>query len=448
MEKREEAFASREPKLEGHVARDLYFDATATSPMEADAIAYYADALSKYSYNPAAVYRGAQEVAKARDEALESLAALLDCHPEEIIVTSGATEASNQVFKTLAWEPFTLFRKSHQDNDAKSSRTYLYLISQGEHPATRENLPFVEQISYPDGTVNEGVALPLEHLRLDLEYLEGFLQDLSKNSPGPRRQVRLLSCILVSNETGAIQPYPEITRLLRTYAPQARLHYDGVQALGKIPLSFRKLGCDYLTLSGHKCGAPKGIGFLLMKKNVQGGQPLMLGGGQQRGLRSGTENVPLLMTAVYCIRKRVENQAQNAEKAQVLRHSFLQGLAARQIPFTELTPDSFTQAASPSTTPLKTPSTTQVPHILAVRFPFIRANPLVNALSARGIYISAGSACSAKESAKASQNYRNMGLSKEAALQVCRITFAPTTSPQEVQALVDAIAGIKEELQI
>ncbi len=430
----------------GNKASELYFDATATSPMEADAIAYYADALSKYSYNPAAVYRGAQEVAKARDEALESLAALLDCDPDEIIVTSGATEASNQVFKTLAWEPFTLFRKSHQGADPKTSRTYLYLISQGEHPATRENLPFVEQISYPDGTVNEGVSLPLEHLRLDLEYLEGFLQDLSKNSPGPRRQVRLLSCILVSNETGAIQPYPEITRLLRTYAPQARLHYDGVQALGKIPLSFRKLGCDYLTLSGHKCGAPKGIGFLLMKKNVQGDQPLMLGGGQQRGLRSGTENVPLLLTAVYCIRKRVENQAQNAEKAQVLRDSFLQGLAARRIPFMELTPESSTQSASPSTT--QVPQATQVPHILAVRFPFIRANPLVNALSARGIYISAGSACSAKESAKASQNYRNMGLSKEAALQVCRITFAPTTSSQEVQALVDAIAAIKEELQI
>lgn len=430
----------------GNKAPELYFDATATSPMEADAIAYYADALSKYSYNPAAVYRGAQEVAKARDEALESLAALLDCHPEEIIVTSGATEASNQVFKSLAWEPFTLFRKSHQGADPKTSRTYLYLISQGEHPATRENLPFVEQISYPDGTVNEGVALPLEHLRLDLKYLEVFLQDLSKNSSGPRRQVRLLSCILVSNETGAIQPYPEITRLLRTYAPQARLHYDGVQALGKIPLSFRKLGCDYLTLSGHKCGAPKGIGFLIMKKNVQGDQPLMLGGGQQRGLRSGTENVPLLLTAVYCIRKRVENQAQNAEKAQIIRDSFLQGLAARQIPFTELTAESFALAASPSTTQL--PQATQVPHILAVRFPFIRANPLVNALSARGIYISAGSACSAKESAKASQNYRNMGLSKEAALQVCRITFAPTTSPQEVQALVDAIAAIKEELQI
>lgn len=440
MEKREEAFASREPKLEGQVARDLYFDATATSPMEADAIAYYADALSKYSYNPAAVYRGAQEVAKARDEALASLAALLDCEPDEIIVTSGATEASNQVFKTLAWEPFTLFRKSQQGADPKTSRTYLYLISQGEHPATRENLPFIEQISYPDGTVNEGVALPLKALRLDLDYLEGFLQDLGKTSSERRRQVRLLSCILVSNETGAIQPYAEITRLLRTYAPQARLHYDGVQALGKIPLSFRKLGCDYLTLSGHKCGAPKGIGFLLMRKNVQGDQPLMLGGGQQRGLRSGTENVPLLMTAVYCIRKRVENQVQNDEKAQILRGSLLQGLAARKVPFTELTPESSVQTASPSQT--------HVPHILAVRFPFIRANPLVNALSARGIYISAGSACSAKESAKASQNYRNMGLSKEAALQVCRISFGPTTTAEEVQALVDAIATVKEELQI
>lgn len=373
----------------------MYFDHTASGLVSDDILAFYSDALKEYNYNPASLHRDGREAKYAIQEACERIASCLDCKAEEIVVTSGASESINTAIAHTV-------RASHR-------RGGRLLSFEGEHAATRESMrAWAELMSRPCLFLPETAEG-----KSDLQALVKALQE---------ENTALVSSMWVNNENGAINDPAAIAALTRKYAPTARIHIDAVQALGKIPLSFRESEADFMSFSLHKIGVPKGIGFLLRKRNIPL-QPLIYGGGQQQGKRSGTENAPLVVTAAYALERMNKEMDERTASVIKLHRLFLEQLRKEEISFRLLSPED------------------AVPHILSLYFPGLRAESLQTALSAEGMDVSIGSACS---SAKSSANpaLLALGLNAEAARHIIRVSFAATNTEEECVCLATAISSV------
>ncbi len=367
----------------------LYLDHNATTPLlpaVADAMRPY---LGGFAGNASSAHRQGRRARQALEDARERIAALLGAHADEVVFTSGATEANNLAVFGLAGEP-----PGH------------LVASPIEHPSVAEPLRHLAAKGF------EVAQLPVS--REGVVEIEA-LGDLV------RPDTRLVALMLVNHEIGAVQP---VESAIATLAP---LHCDATQGAGKLPIDFHALGAATLALSAHKLHGPPGVGALLVRRGVAL-RPLLHGGHQQRGRRPGTEPVALAVgfAAALDLACR-QREARHAHFAR-LRQELLDHLRAHAAPVVVNGPAD------------------ALPTTLNVSFPGLAAEVLLMALDLAGVACSTGSACSSG-SLLPSPTLRAMGVPEDVLRSAMRFSFGATTTPEEVREAARRISNSVNRLR-
>lgn len=382
-------------------ARRVYLDHSATTPVRPEAVAALERVLSVEFGNPSSPHAMGLEAERRVREAREALAAVLGVDPDEILFTSGGTEANNLALRGAA--------RAH-------TRHGRHLVTTAvEHSSVLETMRDLER---------EGFALtvvPVDgHGRVRAEDVLSAVRD----------DTVLVSVMYVNNEVGAVQPVAEIGRELARRRGGGRVplvHVDAVQALGKLPVEPRRLGADLLTVSGHKVHGPKGVGALYVRRGVAL-RPLLAGGDQQGGLRPGTENVPGIVAFGVAARLAARELEETRARLEGLRRRLLEGLRGA-------VPDARVNSPEDG-----------APHILSVAIPGVRGETLVHALAERGVMVSTGSACHSRR-AVVSHVLQAMGLERRLAEGTIRVSMGRDTTAEDVDRFLDALREAVAELR-
>ena len=370
----------------------IYLDHAATTPVAREVADTMYDVLLNGSGNPSAQYPYGAAAKKRLDADRAAVAAALGCKPEELFFTSCGTESDNWAIRLAA----------HQNRHVGRH----IITTAVEHSAVLEPCRQLEQEGYtvtrlaPDRNGNVTAQQVADALRED---------------------TALVSMMLVNNETGCVFPVAEVAALLRERGSKALLHTDAVQAFLKVPFRADTLGADLISLSGHKLNAPKGVGALYIGPRCRAVRPLLAGGGQERSLRSGTEATAQIAGFARAVELRLEDyEAKLAHMAALKQYALDQLLAI----------DGVVRIGDGA-----------APHILAISLVGYPSANVVTDLGGQGICISAGSAC---HRGKLSHVYAAMQLDKKTAAGVLRVSFAPETTREEIDALVSALRRHRE----
>ena len=365
----------------------IYLDNAATTPVpKAVADAVY-DVLLHHCGNPSSQYPAGQEMKKAVEGWRAVIAGALHCPPEHLHFTSCGTESDNWAIQAALWQ---------------GRHTGKHIITTAvEHSAILEPCKLLAQQGYDVTYLKPG-----RDGNITVEQVANAL----------REDTVLVSMMLVNNETGCVFPVAETARLLREKKSPALLHCDAVQGFLKIPCDPAGWGVDMMSLSGHKLGAPKGIGALYIGPRLREPRPLLPGGGQERGLRSGTEATAQIAGFAKAVELRLENYDAKLAHMTALRDYCREKLLAMG-----------------GVVPVGVGT---APHILSVSLVGYPSANIVTELGAEGICISAGSAC---HQGKASHVVSALGLDKKTAAGVIRISFSPDNTTEDVDALCDAL---------
>jgi len=380
----------------------VYLDHAAGTPMRASAVAALVEAAGRAG-NPSSVHGHGQAARAALEDARERLAAVLDCDPLEVVLTSGGTESVNLAI-TGAYR-------------AARGRTGL-LVPGGEHAATVEA---VDALVASEGA--RLVPLPVDaDARLDPVVLRDALAEHAASAA-------LLTVLHANNEVGTVNPVAELAALSR--AAGVPIHVDAVAAFGAIPVSFRGMGADLLSVSAHKVGGPAGVGALVVHRRA-GIRPLLHGGGQERGLRSGTPATALAVAFAVAAEEAAAELATEARRVAALRDRALAGLL-------RLLPGAVVRGADP------TVDGGRLPTNLHVTVPGADGEDLLLLLDAAGVSVSTGSACLAGV-ARISPVLLAMGVPVDEARGALRITLGHTTTEADVDALLAALPRVAPAL--
>ncbi len=375
----------------------IYFDHAATTPPYEDVAKTVAEVMARHYGNPSSLHRLGEESAKLLDRAREVSAAALGVRPREIVFTGGATESNNMAIKGVALQ--------------FAGRGKHLITTETEHPSVLESVKQMVSLGW------EATVLPVDgEGKVTPEQVRGAL----------RPDTVLVSVMHVNNETGAIQPVEDIGRLLKSSAPRVLFHVDGVQGFGKLPISLTEGSIDLYSLSAHKLRGPKGVGLLYVREGLQL-VPLLAGGGQEGGYRSGTENIPYIVAFSKALRLAAEARDARTTKLYRLRGQLIQGLA--EIP--ELTVNSPALGA---------------PHIVHFSYSGMKAEALLHMLEEGGFYVSTRSACSSKRS-EPSRILLAMGKSKDIASSGIRISMGDEHEERDIEALLAALKQSVKRLQ-
>ena len=344
--------------------------------------------------NPSAQYPPGQRAKKQLEADRKTVAAALGCQPKELVFTSGGTEGDNWAIRLGA---------------ARNRRRGRHIITTAiEHDAV---LRTCRQLEAEGWTVT--CLPPTREGSISLEDLKNSL----------RPETALVSIMLVNNELGTVLPVREAAALVKRYDRNILFHTDAVQGFLKLPFTPARLGVDLLTLSGHKVHAPKGVGALYIRSGLPL-KPLLYGGGQERGLRSGTEpTAQIAAFAAACAAGKARMAEDTAHMAE-LKDYTLERL----------------RQAVPEAEPLAEGA---APHILPLTLPGYRSEVLVRVLGDRGVFVSAGSAC---HRGKASHVYEALGLSKARRDGAFRVSFDGTSTRAEIDAFTQALAFARDTL--
>ena len=365
----------------------IYLDNAATTPVpKAVADAVY-DVLLHHCGNPSSQYPAGQEMKKAVEGWRAVIAGALHCPPEHLHFTSCGTESDNWAIQAALWQ---------------GRHTGKHIITTAvEHSAILEPCKLLAQQGYDVTYLKPG-----RDGNITVEQVANAL----------REDTVLVSMMLVNNETGCVFPVAETARLLREKKSPALLHCDAVQGFLKVPCDPAGWGVDMMSLSGHKLGAPKGIGALYIGPRLREPRPLLPGGGQERGLRSGTAATAQIAGFAKAVELRLEDYDVKLAHMTALRDYCREKLLAMG-----------------GVVPVGAGT---APHILSVSLVGYPSANIVTELGAKGICISAGSAC---HQGKASHVVSALGLDKKTAAGVIRISFSPDNTTEDVDALCDAL---------
>jgi cysteine desulfurase len=326
----------------------LYLDYAATTPPYDEVVDTMPELMKKHFGNPSSLHRLGVEAGQLVRQARTIIAKTLECQLDEIIFTSGGTESNNAAIQG------TVRRYRHRGNHI--------ITTEIEHASVYETFKALEQQGF------RVTYLPVDETgQVKLEQLEQALSE----------ETILVSVMAVNNEMGRLQPIEQIGALLKRLHSKVIFHVDAVQAVGKLPLSPARWGIDLLSASAHKLRGPKGIGFLYCRRGLEL-PPLLWGGGQEYGVRSGTENVPAIVGMAKAVRIASDQQQRFFEHTGRLRERFAAGIEA--IP--GLLVNGSGQASG------------MAPHIINFSYPGMKSEVLVHALEQREIYVSTRSACS------------------------------------------------------
>lgn len=342
--------------------------------------------------NPSSLHLKGVKAEEYIKEAREKIAKTLKVSEKEIFFTSGGTESNN----------LALFGTALANRRA------------GKHIVTTA----IEHAS---------VVAPLAYLKeqgFEITYLsvdENGLISLEELESVIREDTILVSLMQVNNEMGAVQPVEKAGEIIKRKNPKTLLHVDAIQSYGKMRIYPRKLNVDLLSASGHKFHGPKGSGFLYIKEKTKI-KPILFGGGQQRGMRSGTENVPAIAGLGVACEEIYQNFDENLIRLREVKQAFLQGLERLEgVHVNGLTGED------------------SAPHIVSVSFEGIdKSEALLHALEEKGIYVSAGSACSSNKPA-VSATLQAIGVPKPMLTATLRFSFSIHTTVEEVEYAITAL---------
>lgn len=383
--------------------RRIYLDHSATTPVDPRVAGAMARALTEVFGNPSSVHGFGQQARAAVDRARRGVAALINAKPNEMIFTSGGTEANNLCIRGVC--------------EASAAHGRHIVTSVIEHPSVRGVCSALEQRGW------EVTRLPV--------YQNGIVK-IEDVRNALRPDTVLVTVMLANNEIGTIQPVTEIAALIRERRAAGQrhlfLHTDAVQAAGRMGLNIEELGCDLLTLSAHKLYAPKGIGALYLRRGVRlVGQNI--GGHQERERRAGTENVPGIVAFGEAARLAREELHERVAHDSALRDRF-----ERRV--TDLIPDIV----------LNGDRTRRLPHLSNISFRYIEGEGLLINLDLQGVAVSTGSACSSG-TLEPSPVIRALGVDDEIARGSIRFSFGKDNTDSDVDYAVEVLAQSVERLR-
>ena len=346
--------------------------------------------------NPSSVHSAGQRARAVLEDARDQIAKAANCNRSEVIFLSGGTEANNQAIKGLYWS-----------ENAKDSKKNIIIISPTEHHALIDPVLWLEtnqgaRVHYvkiaPNGTVD----------------LDDLAQYVAENSD----QIALISLMWVNNETGVITDIARVCEIASAH--KIPVHSDAVAAFGHVPIDFAASGLAALSISGHKLGSPIGVGALIVSRS-QKPVSLLHGGGQERGLRSGTMNHPLAAAFAAAAKEAVGDMQEREARLLVLRDYLEKSVL-------EIVPTAYVTASGAD----------RVPHNAHFVFPGTQSDSLLFLLDQAGVNVSSGSACQAGVIGP-SHVLIGMGKSEADAKACIRVTLGHSTQKEDVQAFIDAI---------
>lgn len=373
---------------------EAYFDNSATTKVLDCVKDAVVDAMCVNYGNAAAKHRKGVEAENLIREAKKAIADTLKVQEKEILFTSGGTESNNTALIGTA---------------LANRRAGKHLITTGvEHPSIYNTMSFLEEMGF------EVTYLPVDHMgHISLEDLEKAI----------REDTILVSVMYVNNEVGAVEPIEAISQCIKKKNPKTLFHVDAIQAYGKYKIRPKKQGIDLLSVSGHKIHAPKGVGFLYIRDGVKI-RPILFGGGQQKGMRSGTENVPGCVGLGVAAREAYKDFDARIEKLYTLREHLIAGLK----PLGGVTING-------------SEDRTNAPQIVSASFEGVRSEVLLHALEDKGVYVSSGSACSSNHPG-ISGTLKGIGVKKELLDSTIRFSLGDLNTEEEV----DYAIGVLGEL--
>ena len=386
--------------------KEIYLDNSATTKIDPQVLAIMARTAEESYGNPSSLHYKGREGERILSASRKELAGLLGVKDKEILFTSGGTEANNMAILGLARR----YRK--RGNHLITTAT--------EHPSILEPLHFLG---------NEGFETT--YLPPDCEGIvhpQAVLEAL-------RPETILVSIMHVNNETGARQPIGQIGALLKKERKALLFHTDAVQSFGKIPLPPGLQGIDAMSISAHKFHGPKGIGALFLREGIML-TPLLGGGGQERGLRPGTENIPGIAGMVLAARQSYAGMKEKAVQLRQMKRALLSSLEQKH-PWIKLNgPKDEDENAEKN-----------APHIMNISFPGIKGEIIVHALGEQGIFVSTGAACHSRAK-KENHVLKAMGVKEEGLESAIRISLSTLTQPEEIlfaaEKINEAISMLKE----
>ena len=382
--------------------RELYLDNSATTRICDEALEKYVKTSKECWGNPSSLhamgFSAEKELSAARESLLRSLGAI----GGTVVFTASGSEANNLAI---------IGRATAKERYKRGAKI---ITTMGEHASVEKPLEYLKNLGY------KIVYVPTVGGEIDMAALERELTS----------DVILVTMMMVNNETGALYDTAAVSKLIKRKCPDAALHVDATQSYMKFPFTKATCGADMITVSSHKIEGPKGVGALVIDKEIikkRDLAPIVLGGGQEGGLRSGTENVPAVAAFGEAIRIAEKNLRERYTYVKGLREYLMERLEA-DLPEVSITK------------PKKA-----APHILNVTLPKIKSETMLHFLSSYGIYVSSGSACSSNSS-HGSSALVAFGRSAEEADYSIRISFSHRNTKDDIDALVDTLKMGLEKL--
>lgn len=373
---------------------EAYLDNSATTRCSARAKDLMVRILTEDYGNPSSLHNKGKEAEDYIRTAREQIARTLKIDGKELVFTSGGTESNNMALIGGA---------------LANRRNGRHIITTGiEHASVLAPLDYLKELGYEITylSVDENGQISLDELR-----------------EAVREDTVLVSIMMVNNEIGALEPVEAAAKLIKEKNPGTLFHVDAIQAYGKFRIYPKKWGIDLMSVSGHKIHAPKGTGFLYIADKVKV-KPVIYGGGQQKGLRSGTENVPGVAALGAAAEEAYEDFESKTERLYALRERLIRGVTE----IGGVTVNGRTDRDC-------------APHIVNISIRDVRSEVMLHSLEEYGIYVSAGSACSSNKPAP-SRTLQEIGLPKSAVASAIRISFCAETTEEEVDYAVEKMKEI------
>lgn len=378
---------------------EIYLDNSATTRCFDEVVEAVSYMMQTEYGNPSSMHRKGSDAEREVLRASETIAATLKVMPKEIIYTSGGTESDNLAIIGAA---FAYQRQGRH-----------IITTQIEHPAVIQSMKYLQSQGF------EITYVPVDATgRVCVDALISSI----------RPDTILVSVMAVNNEIGTIQPIDILGERIKKRNPNTLFHVDAVQGYGKIPIYPRRYKIDMLSVSGHKIHGPKGIGFLYVNEKVRL-KPIVYGGGQQKGVRSGTENASGIVGIAKAADLIFHDIEKDTEQMHALRAGFVKELLQIENVYVNGGKEGFA-----------------APHIVSLSVPGVRSEVLLHALEEKGIYVSAGSACASHKPA-VSETLKAIGLPKEHLSSTIRFSFSIFTTKEELDYTIECLKEIIEELR-
>ncbi|MBO5483948.1 MAG: cysteine desulfurase [Lachnospiraceae bacterium] len=381
---------------------EAYLDNAATTRVFPEVKDIMIQAMEVDFGNPSSKHTKGIEAEKYINQAREQIASSLKCQTKEIVFTSGGTESNNMALIGTAM--------------ANKRAGKQIITTRIEHASVHEPIACLEQMGY------ETTYLPVDkNGRVQPQVLSDAVGE----------DTLLVSVMMVNNEMGAVEDIKAISEAVKKKNPGTIFHVDGIQAYGKYKIVPKRLGIDLMSVSAHKIHGPKGTGFLYVREGTKI-SPILFGGGQQKGMRSGTENVPAIAGMGEAVRLIYQNHTEKIDKLYELKKRFIEGISSLE----QVTVNGINDIELRDT----------APHIVSVSFAGIKSEVMLHALAQKGVFVSSGSACSSNHP-ELSGTLKAIGVPDDLLDSTLRFSFSVTTTEEEIDYAIAMTAEILPQLR-